>query len=47
MIEKVGSVDYKLSMPKRRGKTNVFHVNMLLAWKEDGSTQSLCLDQEY
>ena len=47
VIEKVGPVDYKLSMPKRRGKTNVFHVNMLRAWKEDGSTQALYLDQEY
>ena len=47
VIEKVGPVDYKLSMPKRRGKTNVFHVNMLLAWKEDGSTQLLYLAQEY
>ena len=41
VIEKVGPVDYKLSMPKRRGKTNVFHVNMLRAWKEDGEYTSV------
>ena len=37
VVRQVGKVNYLISMPERRKKKGVFHINMLRRWKEQSS----------